>query len=147
MRAWRGFLGAQARLLPALDSELVREAGVNLSQYEVLLRLNDAPDRAMRMSDLAAQVLMSPSGITRAVDHLERRGFVERRVCSSDRRGFLASLTTEGRAQLRKASSVHLRGVRDHFTGKLTSEQLAQLATLLELIASEVDAPPCDVAS
>jgi DNA-binding MarR family transcriptional regulator len=99
------------------------------------------------MSDLAAQVVMSPSGITRAVDQLERRGFVERRVCSSDRRGFLASLTTEGKAQLRRASAVHVRGIRAHFTDKLTQEQLAQLASLLELIASEVDAPPCDVAS
>jgi DNA-binding MarR family transcriptional regulator len=147
MKAWRGFIGAQARVVPALDSELAREMGLNLSQYEVLLRLNDAPDHAIRMSDLAAQVVMSPSGITRAVDQLERRGYVERRVCSSDRRGFLASLTAEGKAQLRRASAVHVRGIRAHFTDKLTQEQLEQLATLLELVSTEVEAPPCDVAS
>lgn len=147
MQAWRGFIGAQARVVPALDSELAREMGLNLSQYEVLLRLNEAPDHAIRMTDLAAQVVMSPSGITRAVDQLERRGLVERRVCASDRRGFLASLTAEGKSQLRRASAVHVRGIREHFTNKLTPDQLAQLANLLEIVVAEVDAPPCDVAS
>jgi DNA-binding MarR family transcriptional regulator len=120
--------------------------GLTLSQYEVLLRLNDAEHNAMRMTQLAAEVVLSPSGITRAVDQLERRGFVERKVCSSDRRGFLAVLTKEGKAQLRRASSVHVRGIREHFTSKLTPAQLAELAALLET-TGVLDAPPCDVAS
>lgn len=146
MRTWRAFLGAHSRVVPTLDEELAREMGLSLSQYEVLLWLHDAPGRAMRMTELAECVIMSPSGVTRAVDHLERRGFVERKVCSSDRRGFLAVLTKEGRAQLRRASKVHVRGIREHFTEKLTPAQLEQLSMLLELVGS-VEAPPCDIAS
>jgi DNA-binding MarR family transcriptional regulator len=129
-----------------LDQELTRAMGLNLSQYEVLLRLADAPGGAMRMTELAQTVIMSPSGVTRAVDQLERRGLVARKVCSSDRRGFLAVLTREGRIHLRRASKVHVRGIREHLTEKLTPAQLAQLADLLEIVGS-LDAPACDVAS
>lgn len=146
-RAWRAFLLAHTKVIPILDAELAREMGLNLSQYEVLLWLHDAPDHSLRMSELAAKVVLSPSGITRAVDQLERRGFVERRVCDSDRRGYLAVLTGGGKAELQRASSVHVRGIREHFTGRLDEEQLAQLATLLELVSSGVQAPPCDIAS
>lgn len=146
MKAWRAFIGAQSRLLPTLDHELAQEMGIGLSQYEVLLRLNDAEGGAMRMSQLAAEVVLSPSGITRAVDQLERRGLVERKVCQSDRRGYLAVLTQEGRKQLRRASTVHVRGIKEHFTDRLTREQLADLASLLE-VAGVLDAPACDVAS
>ena len=146
MRTWRAFVGAHSRVVPILDDELAREMGLSLTQYEVLLWLHDAPGGAMRMSELAERAIMSPSGATRAVDQLQRRGFVERKVCASDRRGFLAVLTKEGRTQLRRASKVHIRGIREHFTEKLTPTQLEQLSTLLEAVGS-VDAPPCDIAS
>jgi DNA-binding MarR family transcriptional regulator len=146
-RAWRAFVGINSTVLPLLDQELSREMGLNLSQYEVLLWLNDAADNAVRMSELASKVVLSPSGITRAVDQLERRGFVERRVCDSDRRGFLAVLTPEGKSQLRRASATHVRGVREHFTSRLSTQELEQLASLLEQVATELVAPPCDVAS
>lgn len=146
-RAWRAFLSTQTKILPTLDAELAREMGMNLSQYEVLLWLNDAEGHCLRMSDLATKVVLSPSGLTRAVDQLERRGFVERRVSDSDRRAYLATLTERGKAQLRRASETHVRGIREHLTSKLSEHQLDQLASLLELIASEVAVPPCDVAS
>lgn len=147
MRVWRAFLGVHSRVIPLLDSELAREMNLNLSQYEVLLWLNDAPGASMRMSELAAKIVLSPSGVTRAVDQLERRGLVERKICDSDRRGYLAALTREGRSQLRRASNTHVRGIREHFTGKLTERQMDQLADLLEVVGSEVAAPPCDIAS
>lgn len=146
-RAWRAFLSTHTKILPTLDAELAREMGLNLSQYEVLLWLNDAEGNCLRMSELAAKVVLSPSGLTRAVDQLERRGFVERRVSDSDRRAYLATLTELGKAQLRRASDTHIRGIREHFTSKLNEQQLDQLSSLLELVASEVAAPPCDVAS
>ena len=147
MRAWRAFLGVHSRVMPVLDAELVREMGLGLSQYEVLLWLNEAPGKSMRMSELAAKILLSPSGVTRAVDQLERRGLVERKVCDSDRRGYLAVLTREGKTQLKRASNTHVRGIREHFTDRLSARQLDQLAELLEAIGSEVAAPPCDIAS
>jgi DNA-binding MarR family transcriptional regulator len=146
MRAWRAFLGAHSRLVPTLDHELAREMGLNLSQYEVLLRLDGSDGGAMRMAELATEVILSPSGITRAVDLLERRGLVQRRVCQSDRRGFLAVLTDEGKTQLRRASTVHVRGIKEHFTDKMSRAQLAQLAELLETTGA-LGMPPCEVAS
>lgn len=147
MRAWRAFLGVHSRVIPVLDTELAREMGLSLSQYEVLLWLNEAPGNSMRMSELATKVVLSPSGVTRAVDQLERRGLVERKVCDSDRRGYLAMVTREGKSQLRRASTTHIRGIREHFTDRLDAAQLDQLAELLETVGSEVAAPPCDIAS
>lgn len=131
-RAWRAFLQAQARVIPALEAELVDEQSLTLSQYEVLLRLAKAPGRAMRMLKLAESVLLSPSGITRVIDELERKDLVERKRCPSDGRGYLAVLTTKGRARLRRAAAVHVRGIREHFTDRLTPRQLQQLASALE---------------
>jgi DNA-binding MarR family transcriptional regulator len=134
LRAWRGFLSLHSRLVRDLDQELADEASLRLNQYEVLLRLKQAPDEAMRMSELAAKVYLSPSGVSRAVDQLERRGLVERRICASDRRGYLAVLTEKGRARLRAAANIHVRGIKDHFTSKMSRDELNELAGLLETI-------------
>ena len=115
LQAWRGFITTYARVVPRLDEELAAAHGLSLTQYEALLRLKLAPDRAMRMSELARGIFLSPSGITRAIDKLERRGLVERKVCASDRRGFLAVLTPAGRTLLRAASKTHVAGIRAHF--------------------------------
>lgn len=134
LRAWRSFLSLHSRIVRDLDQELTDEASLRLNQYEVLLRLKQAPDGAMRMSELAGKVYLSPSGVSRAVDQLERRGLVERRVCASDRRGFLAVLTEKGQTRLRAAAKVHVRGIKDHFTSKMSRTELDELACLLELI-------------
>ena len=134
LRAWRGFLSLHSRLVRDLDQELNEETSLRLNQYEVLLRLKQAPDEAMRMSELADKVYLSPSGVSRAVDQLERRGLVERRVCASDRRGYLAVLTEKGRARLRAAAKIHVRGIKDHFTSKMSRSELTDLAGLLEII-------------
>ncbi|MGH2576878.1 MAG: MarR family winged helix-turn-helix transcriptional regulator, partial [Actinomycetota bacterium] len=104
-RAWRAFLYAYSRLVPTLDKELVRAQGLSLNQFEVLTWLRRAGERGLRMSDLASRVVLSSSGVTRAVDQLERKGLVERCVFEGDRRGYLATLTTEGRDLLRKATA------------------------------------------
>lgn len=133
-RAWRAFLQVHARLVPALEAELADEQSLTLSQYEALLRLARAPGRAMRMLQLADSVLLSPSGITRVIDQLERKGLVERKRCPSDARGYLAVVTPKGRARLRRAAAVHVRGIRQHFTDRLTPRQLQQLASALEAV-------------
>ena len=86
------------------------------------------------MSDLASRVVLSPSGVTRAVDQLERNGLVERRVVEGDKRGSMATLTAEGRATLRKAVNVHVPGLREHFLQHLSRTELQQLADALEAI-------------
>ena len=93
------------------------------------------------MSDLASRVVLSPSGVTRAVDQLERKGLVERCVFEADKRGYLAVLTAEGRAVFRKAANVHALGLRQHFLKHLSSTQLQQLATTLEAILVDEGTP------
>lgn len=134
MRAWQALLHAHHKIIRTLDRELHAEHDLVLAEYDVLLRLARA-DRALRMSDLAERVLMSPSGLTRLVDRLESKGFVRRQTDRVDGRVALASLTEEGLRQLRKAARTHLRGIREHFTGRLTEPQLRNVASGLEVVA------------
>jgi DNA-binding MarR family transcriptional regulator len=133
-RAWRVFLYAYATVVPTLDRELTDALGVSLSQFEVLNRLRRAGSRGLRMSELASRLVLSPSGVTRAVDQLERKGLVERRVFEGDRRGSLATLTKEGRALLRRATTVHVQGLRAHLLTHLSRTELEHLVTALEAV-------------
>jgi DNA-binding MarR family transcriptional regulator len=133
-RAWRAFLYTYSTLVPALDRELVGALGLNLNQFEILNRLRRAGERGLRMSDLASRVVLSPSGVTRAVDQLERKGLVERGVFEGDKRGYLATLTAEGRALLRRATSVHVQGLREHFLTHMSRTELEGLVTALEAV-------------
>jgi len=133
-RAWRALIYAYTTVIPALDQELARAQGVSFNQFEILTLLRIAGGRGLRMSDLASRVVLSPSGVTRAVDQLEGKGLVERCVFVDDKRGYLATLTTEGRAFLRKTTKVHLKGVREHFLNHLSRTDLDHLATALEAI-------------
>jgi DNA-binding MarR family transcriptional regulator len=134
-RAWRAFLYASARVVPRLDQELARaEEGLNLNQYEVLMWLRRAGRRGLRMSDLASKVVLSPSGVTRAVDQLERKGLVERCAFEGDKRGQIATLTPKGRTLLRRATSTQVRWIREHFLQHLSRTELEHLTTALEAI-------------
>jgi DNA-binding MarR family transcriptional regulator len=135
LRAWQALLHAHHDVIGTLDRDLRDGHALGFSEYDVLLRLARAPDRALRMTDLAARVLLSPSGLTRLVDRLEARGFVERLTQPGDGRVALAALTDAGFAELRRASRTHLRGIRRHFTGKLTEPQLRNVAAALEMVA------------
>ncbi|MDZ4827072.1 MAG: MarR family transcriptional regulator [Actinomycetota bacterium] len=132
MRAWKALVSRTYRLLGELDKELQAEHGLTLAEYEVLVLLSEEPNHSARMTDLAARVNISPSGMTRRVDGLVRKGWVERAQCPEDRRGSFAVLTDEGFAQLRAAAPSHVRGVREHFVDQLSERQLANLAAALE---------------
>ena len=134
LRAWRAFVYAQAHVVPALDRDLADAHGLSLNQFEVLGWLARAGRRGLRMSDLASRVVLSPSGVTRAVDQLERRGLVERCVFEEDKRGSLATLTREGRSLFRRAANDHARGIREHFLEHLSRGELEHLADALEAI-------------
>lgn len=140
-RAWRAFLYAYSVVVPTLDRELISAQGLSFNQFEVLVWLRRAGTNGLRMSDLASRVVLSPSGVTRAVDQLERRGLVERCVFEGDKRGYLATLTSEGRAFLRKATKFHLHGLREHFLKHLNRTQLKQLADALEAILDGEGSP------
>jgi len=133
--AWRGFLRAHARVTRVLDAELTAECDLPLGSYEVLLHLDDAPDRRLRMTELAERVVLSRSGLTRLVDRLEAEGLIRREACAGDARGTNAAITEEGRTRLRQARPVHLRGVREHYTDLLSADEVAVLAEALGRLA------------
>jgi DNA-binding MarR family transcriptional regulator len=132
LHAWQTFLRAHHVVTDTLDEELSREQDLPLGSYEVLLHLAEAPGHALRMSELANQVMLSRSGVSRLVDRLVSEGLVERHTCQSDGRGVYAGLTDTGMRRLRRAAPTHLRGVREHFTDRLSGHELDELARLLD---------------
>jgi DNA-binding MarR family transcriptional regulator len=122
-----------------LDRRLAQDAGMPLQWFELLLRLARSPGNHLRMSDLAAQTSLTPSGLTRAIDRLEAAGLVERTPCPSDRRGSYAALTPDGLARITAAVGPHLVHVEDHLTGNLSQAEQAQLAALLRKVRDHVN--------
>jgi len=141
MRAWRALLGAQHRLGRVLDLELQAAHGTTLADHEVLIILSEAPEGALRMADLADILTLSRSGLTRRVDRMASADLVVRERCPSDGRGVFARITPIGWSALRRATPVHVAGVRRHFVDVLAPEELELLATALEKVAVEVPAP------
>jgi DNA-binding MarR family transcriptional regulator len=150
-RTWRSFLAATRLLFEALDRDLQRGAGMPTTYYALLVELSEAPDRTMRMSDLAERLRSSRSRMSHAVARLEENGWVRRESCPTDRRGSFAVLTDEGMAALEAAAPIHVASVRTHLLDQLTPAQLAQLGEVSELLlghlATEAGfATACDAA-
>jgi len=124
---------AHAGLTCRLAAQL-HEHGVGLVEFELLLRLARSPGGELRMSDLAAQSGLSTSGITRAVDRLQREDLVQRRACPSDRRSLFAVITETGQDRLATVLPGHLELIERWFTGLLTETQLGQVLTGLRLV-------------
>lgn len=112
--------------------------GVSSAEFEVLLRLARTPGGALRMTDLAAQTMLTTSGITRVVDRLERSKLVERRACPTDRRGSFAHITKVGLGRLDALLPGHLELIERWLTGMFTPDQLDTLLGLLRIIRDEV---------
>jgi DNA-binding MarR family transcriptional regulator len=142
LRAWRGMLRAHAALTKALDADLEAEHGLPLSSYEVLMYLNDAEGRRMRMRDLAASVILSRSGLTRLADRLEREGLIRRESCPSDARGAYAVLTPAGLEKLTAARTTHLAGVRSRFLAHFSDVELDALGDAWERLAPGATSAP-----
>lgn len=132
--AWRAVLLAQDRVTRAIDRDLAAAGRVPLSWYDVLLELNAAPGRSLRMQDLSERVVLSRSRISRIVDDLEREGLAKRSPDPDDGRATLAGLTSAGRAELRRAAPVYLRGIEKYFTVHLDNGERAAIAAALQRI-------------
>lgn len=127
LAAWRGLLRVHASVLKALDTEMEAAHGLPLSSYEVLIQLADAPERRMRMCDLADSVLLSRSGMSRLVDRLERDGLLIRCACAHDARGAFACITEAGLQLLEQARPAHVAGIRRRFLAHFTEDELRLL--------------------
>ncbi len=135
LAAWQALLHAHDRVTRRLDAELREEHGISLGDYDVLVRLARAPDRRLRMTDLAQRAMLSPSSLTRVVDRLVAGALVSRDRSGADSRVVYATLTDAGRTRVRAAARTHLRGIRAHFTGLLSADQLADIAAALGVVA------------
>jgi DNA-binding MarR family transcriptional regulator len=132
--AWTGFLRAHSRITKALDRELAAAHDLPLSEYDVLVQLALRDEGRLRMSDLAEAIVLSPSGLTRLVDRLARRGLLRRERCDADSRVVYATITAAGLEKLVEATPTHLDGIRRLFWAHLTDEQSEELASIVECL-------------
>ena len=137
-RAWRAFLTAQRLLFDRLERQLQRDAGLPHAYYEILVRLSEAPDRTLRMSQLADSSLSSRSRLSHAVARLEAAGWVRRRACAEDRRGAFAELTPEGLAKLEEAAPGHVAAVRADLFDALDRDQQRVLREISDALVTHL---------
>ncbi|MFE9202877.1 MarR family winged helix-turn-helix transcriptional regulator [Micromonospora sp. NPDC006431] len=137
-RTWRAFLTASRALMDTLDRELQRDAGMPHAYYEILVRLSEAPDRRLRMSELADATGSSRSRLSHAAARLEAAGWIRREDCPTDRRGQIAVLTDDGFATLAAAAPGHVEGVRRHLFDALSPAQVDQLRRISETLADHL---------
>lgn len=126
-RDWRAFIDGSRRLAEALDQDLKANHGLSVAEYEIMVRLSEAPDRTMRMAELAARASQSRSRLSHTVTRLEQAGFVARRACPEDKRGVLCTLTDQGFTALEKAAPSHVAVVRDLFVDVIDPDDLAAI--------------------
>jgi DNA-binding MarR family transcriptional regulator len=137
-RTWRAFLAANRLLMDSLDRQLQHEAGIPHTYYEILVRLSEVPERALRMSQLAASSMSSRSRLSHAVARMEETGWVRRRECATDRRGAVCELTDAGMEAIKAAAPGHVEAVRTHLFDQLTPEQVVALREISQAVATHL---------
>jgi DNA-binding MarR family transcriptional regulator len=144
MRTWLSLLRVVMVLPGSLDRQLRDDAGIAHASYQILAMLSAAPDRAMRMSELASLTATSPSRLSHAVSSLETRGWVERRQCAADKRGQFAHLTDAGMQVLVETAPGHVEQVRRLVFDRLDPDEVHQLGSLLARLGDGLDLPPAE---
>ena len=127
-------LEAHAAVMAAVSRDLEADSGLPVSWFEVLIRLSRSPGERLRMSELATQVGLSTSGLTRLVDRLDDAGLIRREACPSDRRGAFAVLTDDGRRALGEAMPAHLESLGRHLVEPLGPEGMASFEDLMRTL-------------
>ena len=134
-RSWRSYLVGSTLLMDRLDRELREHHDLSLPEYEILVRLSEAPSRRMRMAELADAISHSRSRVTHTVARLERDGLVERLTCASDGRGVEAALTDTGYARLVAAAPTHVEGVRRLLVDLTSDDDFAAVGRVFDAVA------------
>lgn len=137
--SWRAFLLGTTLLMEHLDRDLREKHALSLPEYEILVRLSESPDRALRMAELADSVKNSRSRITHTVRRLEDAGFVVRRACESDGRGVIAAMTPAGYAKLSTAAPDHVSSVRDGLIDVIADEDLMVIGRSFGQVAERLE--------
>jgi DNA-binding MarR family transcriptional regulator len=138
-QAWVALLRAHAATTRELSALLVAEHGLTINDFECLLRLSRAEGQRMRRVDLAGELLLTASGVTRLLDGLEAACYVERASCASDRRVTYAVLTEAGLVKLREAADSHVAAVQELFEERFSEDELGQLGALLARLPGAED--------
>lgn len=124
--------------MESLDRDLRNLHGLSLPEYEILVRLSEAPDRTMRMAELADRAALSRSRLTHTVKRLEAAGILRRERCDEDGRGVQAVLTGVGLTRLKQAADTHIRGVREHFIAHASGAELRTVGDMMERVLTEL---------
>jgi DNA-binding MarR family transcriptional regulator len=153
-RTWRGFITASRLFWDRVERQLQQCAGIPHAYYEILVRLSEAPDHTLRMSQLASTSLSSRSRLSHAVARMEESGWIRRLPYPDDRRGALAQLTEEGMERLRAAAPGHVEEVRSLLFDALTPAQVVALREISDALTAKLsdtpgwpaapDEPACD---
>ncbi len=141
LEAWRKYLTSFWRIFAAIESDLAAAKLPSLSWYDALYVLYLAPERRLRMSELATSVLLSRSGLTRLVDKLEKEGLLLRKACPTDGRVQHAELTDKGVEMLRKIWPVYRAGIAKYFASEISDAEARQLAAIFSRMSPEVPSP------
>lgn len=131
---------ATTQVAEALDRDLLNDHGLSMNEYEVMVVLSESPDRTIRMSVLAAELVNSRSRLTHTIRRMEKRGLVVRSADKHDGRGVNATLTDEGFRVLQAAAPDHVESVRRHIIDRLTDDELRQLGTVMSKLGDTQDA-------
>lgn len=137
-RAWRSYMRMQAQLTAQLHRSLVRNTGLSLSDYEVLVFLSEAPEGKLRSYQLSAGLQWEKSRLSHHLSRMEGRGLVERRGCATDGRGAFVVITDTGRQAIEAAAPTHVADVREAMIDVLTPEQLDMLGEISEAVLAKL---------
>jgi DNA-binding MarR family transcriptional regulator len=137
-RDWRAYVDGSVRLADLLDRDLKSKHGLTLAEYEILVRLSEAPERRLRMAELADVASQSRSRLSHTVSRLECKGLVARNNCGADKRGVFATLTDEGFAFLSKAAVDHVTTVREFFVDVVDPADLRAIGRAFTAITERV---------
>src|SRR5437867_2938085 len=122
---------AHSAAVRAIESDVQREGRVPLTWYDVLLELNGAGERGLRMQDLSERVVLSRTRVSRLVDEMARSGLVRKESDAGDKRMVWAQITEEGRVALRETAPAYMRGIQRHFSTHLTEDEAETIAAAL----------------
>ncbi|MBA9002253.1 MULTISPECIES: MarR family winged helix-turn-helix transcriptional regulator [Thermomonospora] len=137
-RDWRAFVDGSIRLHDVMDRDLKTRHGLSESEYEILVRLSEAPGRCLRMAELAEHASQSRSRLSHTCTRLEAKGLVRRESCPNDKRGVFAHLTEEGFAALERAARDHVETVRDFFIDVIDPEDLKAIGRAFRAVTERI---------
>jgi DNA-binding MarR family transcriptional regulator len=145
LRAWEAFVFAHAAAVGRIERDLAAAGHISLTWYDVLAALSQAPDRRLRLHELAREVVLSRSGLTRLLDRMERAGLIRREPVPDDRRGAFAQMTKAGEAALLETWPSYERGIARYFAAHLSEEEKATIAVALRRVRARALRAPAEI--